>query len=248
MSAPPRRLDAAELLHGSDHEFITNMYLAALRRWPDAAGYRRFMALVANRPERRMDALREVAGSEEARRLGALVTVPEVALPGDPNLARDAMMDVRTEVLQGEISGLREAVALLSGVGGAEVAGLQRELAEARDAELRGEISALRRELAPVQAGVPPAPEPGLESLALGLARLIDAQITARLGTLEARLCRVEARLAPASQGATPLDDAPLDAAPAGATGVAPPAHGEPSLAEAPVGVAPAGATREPPG
>ncbi len=228
MSAPPRRLDAAELLHGSDHDFIVNMYLAALRRWPDAAGYRRFIGLIANRPERRMDALREVAGSEEARRLGALVTVPEVALPGDPSLARDAILDIRTEVLQNELAGLREAVALLSGVAGAEVAGLQRELAEARDAELRGEINALRRELGAVRAGaVAPgeaepgleslAPglaaagpelaaagqglavaEPGLESLALGLARLIDGQVTARLAALEERLRQVEARLPPA--------------------------------------------------
>ncbi len=194
MSAPPRRLDAAELLHGSDHDFIVNMYLAALRRWPDAAGYRRFMALVANRPERRMDALREVAGSEEAVRLGALVTVPEQALPGDPSLARDAMLDIRTEVLQAEISGLREAVALLSGVGGAEVAGLQRELAEARDAELRGEINAVRRELAAVQVP-PPVVDPALDSLALGLARLIDAHVATRLGALEERLRQVEARL-----------------------------------------------------
>jgi hypothetical protein len=222
MSAPPRRLDAAELLHGSDHDFIVNMYLAALRRWPDAAGYRRFMGLIANRPERRMDALREVAGSEEARRLGALVTVPEVALPGDPSLARDAILDIRTEVLQNEIAGLREAVALLSGVAGAEVAGLQRELAEARDAELRGEINVLRRELGAVRAGAAPAApavapglaaagpelaaagqglaaaEPGLESLALGLARLIDGQVTARLAALEERLRQVEARLPPA--------------------------------------------------
>ncbi len=194
MSAPPRRLDAAELLHGSDHDFIVNMYLAALRRWPDAAGYRRFMALVANRPERRMDALREVAGSEEAVRLGALVTVPEQALPGDPSLARDAMRDIRTEVLQAEITGLREAVALLSGVGGAEVAGLQRELAEARDAELRGEINAVRRELAAVQVPLPVV-DPALDSLALGLARLIDAHVTTRLGALEERLRQVEARL-----------------------------------------------------
>jgi len=218
MSAPPRRLDAAELLHGSDHDFIVNMYLAALRRWPDAAGYRRFIGLIANRPERRMDALREVAGSEEARRLGALVTVPEVALPGDPSLARDAILDIRTEVLQNEIAGLREAVALLSGVAGAEVAGLQRELAEARDAELRGEINALRRELGAVRAGAvqsgavesgaveagaapaaqPGLAEPGLESLALGLARLIDGQVSARLAALEERLRQVEARLPPA--------------------------------------------------
>ncbi len=215
MSAPPRRLDAAELLHGTDHEFIVNMYLAALRRWPDAAGYRRFLGLIANRPERRMDALREVAGSEEARRLGALVTVPEQALPADPNLARDAMMDVRTEVLQADIERLREAVALLSGVAGAEVAELGRELAEARDAELRGEINALRRELAEVKAGAAPAvepglpmaepglavAEPGLESLALGLARLLDAQVTAqvtaRLAPLEERLRQLEARLPP---------------------------------------------------
>ena len=209
MSAPPRRLDAAELLHGTDHEFIVNMYLAALRRWPDAAGYRRFLGLIANRPEQRMDALREVAGSEEARRLGALVTVPEVALPADPNLARDAMMDVRTEVLQADIERLREAVALLSGVGGAEVAGLQRELAEARDAELRGEINALRREMAAVQAGALPGAEPGaepgakpgaelgLESLALGLARLLDSHVAARLAPLEERLRQLEARLPP---------------------------------------------------
>jgi hypothetical protein len=191
-------LDATELLHGSDHEFIVNIYLAALRRWPDDAGYRRFMGLIANRPERRMDALREVAGSEEAVRLGALVTVPELALPGDPSLARDAILDIRTEVLQNDIARLREAVALLSGVGGAEVAGLQRELAEARDAELRGEINALRRELGAVQAGVEPVVEPGLESLALGLARLIDGHVGTRLAALEERLRQVEARLPPA--------------------------------------------------
>jgi hypothetical protein len=129
--------------------------------------------------------------------LGALVTVPDVALPGDPGLARDAILDIRTEVLQNDIARLREAVALLSGVAGAEVAGLQRELAEARDAELRGELHALRQELGAVQAGVVPAPEPGLESLALGLARLIDAHVTARLGVLEERLRQVEARLPP---------------------------------------------------
>jgi hypothetical protein len=73
-------------------------------------------------------------------------------------------------------------------------AGLQRELAEARDAELRGEINAVRRELAAVQVPLPVV-DPALDSLALGLARLIDAHVTTRLGALEERLRQVEARL-----------------------------------------------------
>lgn len=197
MNAPPRRLAAADLLHGEDHEFVVNIYLAVLRRWPDAPGYRHFLAMVANRPERRVEALREIAGSEEARRAGDLVTIPADPLPGDPNHARDAMMDVRTEVLQQDIARLREAVELLSGVGGAEVAALQRELAAADEAALRAEVAALRREVQAALANAPPPAAPALESLALGLARLIDSHVAGRLGGLEARLAQLEARLPP---------------------------------------------------
>ncbi len=202
MTAPKRRLDATDLLHGDDHAFVVNLYLAVLRRWPDEAGYRHFLDQVANRPERRVDAVREMAGSEEARRAGALVTIGEAPLPGDPNRARDTMLEVRTEVLGSDIARLRDAVALLSGVGGAEVAALQRELAEAQEAALRSEINAVRREMRAALANgtpAPAAPETPLAELALGLARLIDSLVSDRLGQLEARLedrlRQIEARL-----------------------------------------------------
>jgi Domain of unknown function (DUF4214) len=205
MTTPRRTLDAADLLHGEDHEFIVNMYLAVLRRWPDEAGYRHFMRKIANRPERRADALRETAGSEEASRLGSVVEIPADLRPGgDPDRAREAMLSVRLEMLQAEVGRLREAVELLSGTGGEELAGLQRELAEAREAEFRSELNAVRRELRETLAGLaaPPPHAVGAEqALAAGLARLFADYIEARLGGLGQRLNAIEAQMPPAPSG-----------------------------------------------
>jgi hypothetical protein len=199
VSDPRRFVDAATLLHGDDQEFVVNLYVAALRRWPDATGLRRYLEIIANRPERRLDVVREVAGSEEARRHGALVTIPDRLLPSDPARARAVLYQLRTEVLFEELSRLREAVALLSGMPGQELARLQQDLAEAREGELRTELNALRRELREA-LGPRPAPtasEAAKADLAAGLAQLLDAYLDDRLRGFEARLAALEARLPP---------------------------------------------------
>jgi hypothetical protein len=127
------------------------------------------------------------------------VEIPADPHPGDPGRACDAVLDIRTEVLQAELGKLRQALELLSGVGGEELAGLQRDLAEAREAEWRAELNAVRRELRETMAGLKPpvptdthAPE---AALAEGLARLFADYVEARLGGLEQRLAALEARL-----------------------------------------------------
>ncbi len=191
-----RTLDAGDLLHGDDHEFVVNLYLAVLRRWPDEAGYRHFMEQVFNRPERRVEAIREIAGSEEAHRQGSLVTLAPRPIPSDPHRARDLILSLRTEVLHEEMGRLQQALELLSGSGVAEVAALQGELAEARDAELRSELNSLRRGMALLTAPPPPAASARMD-LAQGLAQLLDAYLAERLGGFESRLAALEARLPP---------------------------------------------------
>jgi len=151
--ARPRRvLQAGDLLFGEDHDFVVNAYLALLGRWPDAEGYRHYMAAVHNQPERRVEVLQGLAASEEARRpgrAGPRVELPEDGpiLPSDPRHALAVALDLRTGYLQAEIERLREGLELVSGPGGPELAGLGSELLEARDAELRAEIEAVRREM-----------------------------------------------------------------------------------------------------
>jgi hypothetical protein len=69
-------------------------------------------------------------------------------VPADPRRALAVALDLRTAWLREQVAELREAVELLGGVGGPELAGLGAELIEARDAALRSEIAALRRETA----------------------------------------------------------------------------------------------------
>ncbi len=192
MEVPRRRLRAGDLLAGEDHDFVVNLYLAVLRRWPDAAGYRHFLAKVVNRPEGRLEALREMTGSEEAARLGGLVEMAEPLAPSSAEAARDAMLAVRTEVLHDELMRLREALTLLSGLGGGELATLQQDLAAAQEAELRAELNALRREIRGV---APPAPSGTAQGLAVALEQAMGGGVQ----RLEARLAALEARLPPDS-------------------------------------------------
>lgn len=148
MTAPRRRPAPGDLMLGEDHDFVVNAYLALLGRWPDDAGYHHYIDAIRNRPERRAEVLRALAGSEEARRAGlALEIPPGPLLPSDPRQSLAAMLELRTSHLQAEIDRLKEAVELLGGPGGPELAGLGAELIEARDAALRSEIEAARREM-----------------------------------------------------------------------------------------------------
>ena len=204
MKAPRRAPEPGDLLAGDDHDFVVNMYLALLRRWPDEAGYRHFMGMVAGRPERRLDALRQMAESEEVRRAGLAVEIgPGPVVPADPRRALAVALDLRTSRLRDQVAELREAVELLGGAGGPELSALAAELIEARDAALRSEIAVLRREVAEAVAelrgllgrgetadGPPPAgdPLPGRFADYVGdLLALTEARLEARLRALEAR-------------------------------------------------------------
>jgi Domain of unknown function (DUF4214) len=223
LDLPRRALEAGDLLFGEDHDFVVSLYLALLRRWPDPGGYHHYREMVANRPERRIDAIRQMAGSEEARRAGAAIAIPASGpvLPSDPRRAMAAALELRTAWLRDQVMELREAVELLGGPGGPELAGLGAELIAARDAELRSEINALRREMGermdallellrrhgvPVPAAERPAtPE---ERAAAAVSRLVADYVGDLLAItearFEARLRAVEARLLARNAGPSP--------------------------------------------
>lgn len=211
MNAPRRTPEPGDLLAGDDHDFVVNLYLALLRRWPDEAGYRHFMGIIAGRPERRLEALRRMAASEEVHRDGAAMEIgPGPVVPADPRRALALALDLRTAWLRDQIAELREAVGLLGGIGGPELSNLAAELIEARDAMLRSEIGALRREVATAlgelralverrgSAGGAEAPNPPLASAdpppgravadyVGDLLAIAEARFEARIRALEAR-------------------------------------------------------------
>ena len=216
MTAPPpatrsRTIQPGDLLFGEDHDFVVNAYLALLGRWPDAAGQAHYIAAIRNRPERRVEVLQALAGSEEARRPGRpgpRVVFPEgPILPSDPRHALAVALDLRTGFLRAETERLQEALELLGGPGGPQLAGLGSALLEAREAELRTEIEALRREMrerldgiagaVPGAAGtLATAEERIAQALARTLADYVGDMIAVAETRFEARLRALEARIA----------------------------------------------------
>lgn len=84
-----RVFQSSELLGGSDHEFVVNLYTLVLNRWPDEEGYRHYLTRVEGRPEARRDAISEIADSEEAKKLGVVVQFDDApkAPPPPPPVA-----------------------------------------------------------------------------------------------------------------------------------------------------------------
>jgi hypothetical protein len=219
MRTPRRPFEAGDLLYGEDQDFVITLYIALLRRWPDDGGYHHYLELIANRPERRAEALREIAASEEARRVAAPMALPATGpiLPSDPRGAQQAVLAIRSEWLAEQMTELREA--LVRQTGGPELVGLGAEVIESRDAALRSELSALRREVAEKlegmvgllgRAGVPEgaaaaaattAEERAAKAVSGLLAGYVgdllaasQMQTEARLRALEARILTLEAR------------------------------------------------------
>jgi hypothetical protein len=213
MPTPRRPFEAGDLLYGEDQDFVITLYIALLRRWPDEGGYRRYLELIANRPERRAEALREIAASEEARRVAAPMALPETGpvLPSDPRGALQTVLAIRSEWLAEQLTELREALVLQAG--GPELVGLGAEVIEARDAALRSELSALRREVAERlegvvgllgRAGVPEgaaaaaattAEERAAKAVSTLLAGYVGDLLAASQMQTEARLRALEARI-----------------------------------------------------
>jgi hypothetical protein len=121
-----------DLIGGSDHEFVVNLYSILLNRWPDEDGYRHHLERVENRPEMRRQLIDEVAGSPEGRQHGVNVVWPDppaAAAQPVPAMAPPAPMPVSTAPgeLAGTLARLRDGLATM------EVAALieaQRLLAE----------------------------------------------------------------------------------------------------------------------
>jgi hypothetical protein len=193
-----RAFDAADLIGGEDHDFVVNLYLAVLGRWPDAAGYRRYLDFVAGRPERRLEALREVAESEEAARHGARLRFGGGhAVPPSPTRVLGTTLALRTDWLQAEVTRLQGAMELLGS------AAFTADLIEARDAGLHFELNALRREvterldglLGPAGGEAAAARDAAVQAVSRLVVNYAGDLVTAAEAKMEQRLKAMEARL-----------------------------------------------------
>lgn len=172
-----------ELLPGEDGEFVINLYLAVLGRWPDEGGLAHHMAFLAGRPDQRKAALRNMQTSEEARLRGHVVPPG-----GEAANAGAAQARLRLGWLLEEVATLR------SRPEAAPDNDLREEMARlaAELARLRAET---RERLAALEAGLANALplEPRL-SAALSV-DFVQDQIAAAQLRLEARLRALEARM-----------------------------------------------------
>lgn len=128
-----REVNGTELLAGSDHEFVVNLYTVILNRWPDEDGYRHHLEKVENRPDQRRRIITDVANSAEARSLGVVLRFegdPPPAPPG-AKAAPVAAPNPAQAVPEGDLAGaLARLRADLGTMRPAEVAAAQRLLAE----------------------------------------------------------------------------------------------------------------------
>ena len=149
-----QEVNGSDLLNGSDHEFVVNLYSIILNRWPDEDGYRHHLQRVENRPEMRRQLIDEIAGSPEGRNLGVIVRWPDtaaadaaatdVATPPPPACAPGDLASTLAQLRQGlatmEAAVLIETQRLLSETL-VTVAAHQAAQLEARIARLEGRQS-----------------------------------------------------------------------------------------------------------
>ena len=170
---------AADLLVGSDHDFVVNLYLAALGRWPDEEGYTHFRGMVAEGMPGRIRALHIIVGSPEAGKRGPRLPIDDPLLPSEPAVALAAQLSLRTEYLRQQLP-----------AGGA--APVTAPVTDALVRELRAEMAALRAELRErlaTPAPAAPVPPPVVVSDAAHDAlALAEARLELRIRALEKRL------------------------------------------------------------
>ncbi len=142
-----------ELLHGTDEDFIVNLYLAALGRWPDDAGFTHHLGLIAGQPEARAGLVQALRNSEEAQQRRPAILSDPTPVAAEQALA--AQLRLRTQVLHAALAERRppSAEAQPSALAG-ELMALGTALDGLRT-ELNERIAALEATLA---GRVPPAP------------------------------------------------------------------------------------------
>jgi hypothetical protein len=143
-----REVNGSELLAGSDHEFVVNLYTVILNRWPDEDGYRHYLQRIENRPDIRRQAIQDVAGSAEARALDVVLTFAD---DPPPAAGPAAAATVPTGNAGDALAAL---LATLGTVPDAELRTLHRQLADAlgavaaeRDARLEARLARLEQRL-----------------------------------------------------------------------------------------------------
>ena len=202
-------ITAADLLVGSDEDFINNLYLAVLGRWPDPSGFAHLMAKIAGSQEARIQAITDVATSDEGMSRGRRLPVSDPLLPSEPTTALRRELALRTDFLRGLIEARRpatpsetEAVEPVLAEMRADVAALRREIGERlveRDAqrteirEIRSDMAALRREMRERLAGsgvIASAPEaaPDITEYVNDLLAVAEARMELRLRAHEKHL------------------------------------------------------------
>lgn len=182
-------ITAGELLHGSDADFIVNVYLAALGRWPDEAGFEHHLASVAGQPARRLETLHRIHGSEEGRAKALPLSLDATPVP--PEQALSAQLRLRTDALRAEMAELRAtataATASVAPALASEVSALGADLAALRS-EMRERLAALE---ALIAGKIPPAPSlsPALSvDYVNDLVEAAQAQLGHRLRAIEKKL------------------------------------------------------------
>jgi hypothetical protein len=113
-----RVLKGQDLMQGSDHEFIVQLYRRILLRGPDEGGYRHYRDRIEADPTCRRRLIEEMAGSSEARRQGEALHIiwDDAQAP--------ALLDASPEAL---VAALR---AKLGALDAASLAALEAPLAE----------------------------------------------------------------------------------------------------------------------
>ena len=91
-----RVLKGQDLMQGSDHEFIVQLYRRILLRGADEGGYRHYRDKIEADPGCRRRLIEEMAGSSEARRQGEELRIiwddAEVPAPAPPELSPEALL------------------------------------------------------------------------------------------------------------------------------------------------------------
>lgn len=188
----------SELLYGTDEDFVVNLYMAALGRWPDEAGFTHHLGLIIGQPGERVGLVRAFLSSEESRQRPLGIQMgPVEAIPPEQALA--AQLRLRTEVLRGDIQRAASA-APSEAASAAQPSALAGEIMalgaalEALRKELNERIAALEALLA---GAVPPAPalSPAVSlDYVNDLVEGAQTPLLRRIRALEARLLEGETK------------------------------------------------------
>lgn len=204
----PQTVRASELLEGDDEGFVINAYLALQRQWPDPGGFGHYHWLLSQRPQARLEVLREIARSASAQRTGARFEddfppeQTEAPRASDPVQARLRYLSACERLRVPQLAQQsQELQALLSGVsleGIGEAVRTVIETSMAQLAQLESRLNSLQAELADLRArldgpvaGPTAAPTEGspgwMQRELLRLAQRVQALEQGRVGDLPGR-------------------------------------------------------------